>query len=421
MCHLFVRRKLRQAFRDINTGRYDSIVNQFAVDDRHVMHGRHAMTSLARSFILPFSIFVVAAAGIAACDGDDAKPQPAPSPAATDVADNATPQSEIVVTDAPPGPATFTVIAGKWEGAMDIEAFMPADVRIRAGDTIEWRAHGFESHTISFGDDDDLLASLGDYLVPDPANPSQKLFSPKISLRSEAQGTHRGDGQLITSGWIGVPTEASYRLTFTKEGLYTYLCFVHPFTMTGTVSVDAAGATVESPETVAARGQADLRRYIEIEKAALADAQARERTSPGPGGATIHRVQVGLTTEYGQVAVYVPASLDIDAGDTVIFENDDRDFHNVIFKGDRAEPPPGIAIAADPGGRGLIFGLDAASATIVDPPAGGFDDRTFLSSGTMGVIQPRMTWTLRFGTPGRYVYNCTIHTLAGMAGVINVR
>jgi plastocyanin len=34
---------------------------------------------------------------------------------------------------------------------------------------------------------------------------------------------------------------------------------------------------------------------------------------------------------------------------------------------------------------------------------------------------PRLTWRLTFDKPGTYVYNCTIHVLAGMAGVINVK
>jgi hypothetical protein len=92
----------------------------------------------------------------------------------------------------------------------------------------------------------------------------------------------------------------------------------------------------------------------------------------------------------------------------------------VIFKG-AGELPSGIGILPDPDGRGLNFSLSKASAKAVDPPPGGFDDTTFLSSGSMGVLQPRLTWTLRFTTPGTYIYACTIHTLAGMAGVINVK
>jgi plastocyanin len=132
-------------------------------------------------------------------------------------------------------------------------------------------------------------------------------------------------------------------------------------------------------------------------------------------------VAVGVTSPYGQATNFVSPDLEITAGDTVIFENDDRNFHNVIFKGDRDEFPPAYAIRVDPAGRGFNVALDKQSATAVDPPAEGFDDTTFLSSGTMGITQPRLTWRLRFDNPGTYIYQCTIHFLSGMAGVIEVR
>jgi len=43
MYHAIVRHKLRRAFADINAGRYDGIVAQFAPQHRHAMPGRHAL------------------------------------------------------------------------------------------------------------------------------------------------------------------------------------------------------------------------------------------------------------------------------------------------------------------------------------------------------------------------------------------
>jgi hypothetical protein len=43
MYHAIVRRKLRRAFEEINAGRYDGIVAQFAPEHRHAMAGRHAL------------------------------------------------------------------------------------------------------------------------------------------------------------------------------------------------------------------------------------------------------------------------------------------------------------------------------------------------------------------------------------------
>lgn len=386
---------------------------------------------MRRQYILRATA-VVCCAGVAAfgvaCGGGSAKPTASSSAAAANAerpgssatSGPAAAQATIAASDAPASAVTFRVLAGTVDGNRDVEAFMPADIRIRAGDTIEWTAVGFEGHTITFGNGDDALASIGDYLLPNPDKPSEKIFNPKLALKSEDQGPIDGTPRFVSSGFIGVPAEQTYSLTFSKPGLYTYLCLVHPFTMTGTVTVEPAGTRVDSPETVSARGKAEAAANLD-ELAAQARRLAETPvTAPGPSESTIYYVQVGAITDHGQVAVYTPGSLDIKAGDTVIFQNDDRNFHNVIFKGDQ-ELPPGIGIIPDPGGRGLNFSLSAESAVAVDPPPEGFDERTFLSSGSLGVLQPRLTWTLTFTKPGTYVYACTIHVLAGMTGVINVR
>ena len=355
-----------------------------------------------------------------ACSGDDDTPPAATGSPDTTAEATAAATPEPTFAPAPAGPATFPVLAGGTDGAIDVEMFMPANIRIRAGDTIEWTAHGFEGHTVTFGDGDDTLAGIGPYLVPNPARPEELMFSPVLALPSEAQGPHDGTTRFINSGFFGVPAEATYTLTFEEEGLYTYLCLVHPFTMNGTVAVEPADATVDAPEAVAARGEADFARFRDELRARIDTLTDQARTAAGAGDTMIHYVEVGAITDHGQAAVYTPAALDIAAGDTVIFENDDRNFHNVIFKGDREELPPGIGILPTADGR-LNFSLAPESAVAVDPPPEGFDDTTFMSSGSMGVLQPRLTWTLRFDTPGTYLYACTIHTLAGMTGVVRVR
>ena len=186
--------------------------------------------------------------------------------------------------------------------------------------SIEWTAQGFEGHSITFGTAQQIKDVFAEYLKPDPDNPAQKIFNPSASLRSATGGTFAGDGTYTNSGFIGVPAEATYKLTFTRPGLYEYLCLVHPFTMLGTVSVGASDAKVDAPETVAARGQADLGRYIAAEERKLEEASAEQRSFLSVGESSVHRVAVGLTTPYGQIAAYVKPVLDIKAGDTVIFQ-----------------------------------------------------------------------------------------------------
>ena len=361
--------------------------------------------------VMAIALLLAAACIVAACSSSEHPPQVAQT-----MANGVAPtQSEATV----PSPATFSVIAGRADGAMDIEQFMPAAVHLRVGDAIEWTAQGFEGHTITFATDDQFRDVVSSYLVTDPEDPAQLIFNPAAALRSDTGATFAGDGTYTNSGFIGVPAAATYKLTFTKKGVYRYVCLVHPFTMRGVVTVDDPDARVEPPETVAAAGEAEYRRYLQTEKDALAAAEQAPREIAGPDGTTVHRIAVGTTTPYGQVAAFTRSDLDIKAGDTVIFENDDRDFHNVVFRGAMAEPPAGIGIRVDPGGRGINYIVDKASAA-VDPPAEGFDETTFLSSGMMGITRPRQTWQLRFDKPGTYVFNCTIHVLAGMAGVIRV-
>ena len=49
MYHAIVRRKLRRAFAEINAGRYDAVVAQFAPRHRHAMAGEHALAGDRRS------------------------------------------------------------------------------------------------------------------------------------------------------------------------------------------------------------------------------------------------------------------------------------------------------------------------------------------------------------------------------------
>jgi len=371
-----------------------------------------------RTLIGPVVAGAALAAVVAACsDSEKESAGATPATTAAPMVAAATPAASY----APAGPATFRIIAGKAQGPVDVEQFMPYDVHVREGDTIEWTAQGIEGHTVSFADEEQLHGLLTSYLVPDPQDPGSQLFNPDVALRSRTGDTFAGDGTFVNSGFFGVPAEQTYTLTFAKRGIFQYVCLVHPLWMRGTVSVDTPDAQVASPESVVAQGTELLARYIDEGKRALAQATAATRDVPGPDGTTVHRVAVGLTTPYGQVATFVKPMLEIKAGDTVIFENDDRDFHNVVFKGDLKEPPPGISVRADPEGRGLVIGLDKRSATAVDPPPGGFDERTFLSSGSMGILMPRATWRLRFDEAGTYAYACTIHVLAGMAGIVRVQ
>jgi len=87
--------------------------------------------------------------------------------------------------------------------------FRPAEVRIRAGQSVEWRNRSFASHTVTF----------------DPS----KAGDP--SLVSLPAGVEPFGSEEIASG-------QTWRHTFEKPGTYRYVCIPHHGEgMTGTVIV----------------------------------------------------------------------------------------------------------------------------------------------------------------------------------------
>jgi len=355
-------------------------------------------------------VFATVAALLAACGGGHKA-----SPTATGPVTTSTP----ITSFAPAGEATFHVFAGTTDGAFDIEQFMPATVHIREGDTITWTAQGYEGHTITFFPDGKLNIGQSDYLVPAPDTPGAREFNPVYALGSDNQDTYDGM-QYTNSGFLGVPTPGEYSLTFTKAGIYSYLCMVHPLNMRGEIVVDAPGAPAPSQQALDDEAAQLKQRFAQEARDVAASARTERDTQNSAGGGSVWQVSVGLDTPHAQVLGFTPGSLDVDAGDRVVFWNRDRDFHNVVFSPPGVAPPafPIIKPVAGKTGFRLIINPDAEREK--DPPAG-FGPEAQFSSGIMGIGFPRFYYEVTFAQPGTYQYYCTIHVLAGMAGTITVK
>ena len=105
--------------------------------------------------------------------------------------------------DEPTGPTTHSVDMPKGTSVPGCEennsCFLPADITINAGDTVEWMNVDTAAHTVTGGS---------------PADGPSGVF----------------DSSLVMGG-------ASYAFTFNDKGSYDYFCMVHPW-MTGSVSVN---------------------------------------------------------------------------------------------------------------------------------------------------------------------------------------
>jgi plastocyanin len=303
-------------------------------------------------------------------------------------------------------------------GPFDIEQFMPATVRIRAGDTVTWTAHGYEGHTVTFYPDGKIDIGFSEYLVPAADTPGTREFNPVFALGSDAQGTY--DGTTYTnSGFFGVPAASDYSLTFPKAGSYTYICMVHPINMRGVIVVEPAGTQVPGPDAVAAQGTRDRESFVrEARDATAADASRRSAASRVSGG-HVWQISAGLDTPHAQILAFTPGVAELKVGDKAVFWESERDFHNVIFAPEGTAPPQFPILKPVDGKLGfrLLINPDAEHE---QPPPPDFGPETLFSSGLMGIGFPRFYYEVTFTNPGTYKYYCTVHTLAGMSGTIRV-
>ena len=87
--------------------------------------------------------------------------------------------------------------------------FVPTEITIKAGDTVEWRNIGFLPHTVT-------------------ADPRRAPSSRNIELPDGAEA--------FDSGWV--TAGQSFRYTFSEPGVYRYVCLPHEQArMAGTVIV----------------------------------------------------------------------------------------------------------------------------------------------------------------------------------------
>jgi len=87
--------------------------------------------------------------------------------------------------------------------------FVPMEITIKAGDTVEWRNIGLIPHTVT-------------------ADPRRAPSSRNIELPDGAEA--------FDSGWV--TSGQSFRYTFSEPGVYRYVCLPHERSlMLGTVIV----------------------------------------------------------------------------------------------------------------------------------------------------------------------------------------
>jgi plastocyanin len=284
--------------------------------------------------------------------------------------------------------------------------FGPQSLTINVGDTVAWTIAGFHSVTFPTG------------APPQLPQPSLQRGDVDFTFPVLPAGGATYDGsQWISSGVPMDPSQAVYRVMFTKAGVFQYLCLVHPG-MDAYLTVLPEGAGLpETPAAAKTRGQAQLARTADA-AAALAMAADTARTGP------VHFQTIGLGNGNGASYLgFTYKDISVTRGDWVEWTiADPMEPHTVTFLSGAApfeviEPRPNAA-----GPPNLII---PAKVTL---PSGGstYTGTGMVSSGILsesGFGPPgsraRTSWGVKIDAPpGTYTYLCLIHP--EMVGTITV-
>jgi plastocyanin len=306
---------------------------------------------------------------------------------------------------------TWQVQAGGDIAAESItgNGFFPNFLTIRVGDTVQWNFRGF--HTVTFNAGRPPL----DLIVPGPG-PGDLAFGPALFPYPPAETPPTGPYDGTTQVSSGVPLEGEpqpFTLTFTRAGIFPYVCMVHSG-MNGTVMVLPETAQLaETPAQAAARGEAEFQAALAALKSGVLPL-VQAGTTPGPGGITVRTLAAGVSYAGGMSALqFVPADLTVRRGDVVVWTNSDPfELHTVTFLSG-APTPAEIEIEARAAGPPLVY-----FPARVAGPAGGttYTGQGYVNSGLMFAGN---SYTLTItAPPGTYEYICLIHSgaVAEMGG-----
>ena len=339
-------------------------------------------------------------------------------------------------------PRTVTVLIGGGQDTTVLDGYFPQHLRIRVGDTVTWKYNADtngDRHTVTFngGPFPGLKAPLpaggaGEVMpqrnIPVPGGAKgETMRNPLILFPTRQPGAPETyDGTtFVTSGEVslrprkGAPRIDSFSLTFTKPGLYRYVCLNHHPHMIGMVEVLPANAT-DVPDQVQIDAQAKAEMDSLLAQIEKAKEQAKTvRNKPGPNGTTIWYVEAGalLSSELrGMSFDFHPKNLTVKAGDTVIWEA--KDTHTITFV---PSPPIPEPLIPKPQAEGMPLFVQNPKVTQPVVPSGVYDPSQYYNSAQIGFKQQRGTsWAMTLDKPGVYEYVCALHHERGMKGTITV-
>ena len=306
----------------------------------------------------------------------------------------AVPAAAQTPTSTPTATATSTplvVKVGSGEPGYAVNLYGPGAITVQTGSTLSFKGNWLEPHTVTF---------LGGSPRPTPADP-------KAPVPTDPGKVVGYDGtKYLSSGFI-TSRDPAFSVSFPKAGTYPFLCIIHPG-MDGTVTVVDSGATSTQAQldNTAQQVFAAALAALKAQAATLA-AKPVTQTRNADGTTTFRVTTVGGYVAPSDIQQFFPPSMNVNVGDTVVFENTVPTPHTVTFLGGTPLPfPPSLE--------------DPKIGAPTPAPAAGYDGTGYVNSGVIGQGFGGSSFSIKFSKAGAFPFVCILHVDQGMGGTINV-
>jgi len=314
------------------------------------------------------------------------------------------------------------ILVGNGSGGIAAQAFLPDRFSVWVGDSVQFFNPYEQVHTVVFtagGPEPAFMTPVLPGPPPAGAPPPRIILNPASAFPSAAttfDGTAFAGSGVLAKG-------QSWTLTFTKPGLYTFICNIHPG-MQGTVNVSSPPVGLRTTQEEADKAAASMLAAA-VSAGEASAAKAKPTTKTNSDGTKTWEVLMPVTavSSAGQADPmrFVPAKIQIGLGDTVTWVDPNVEPHTVTFTS--GAPVPAFVLPEFGPTPGPPTAL-VANPQVLFPQGGPtYDGTGYRNSGFLGIGLEQhggTTYSLKFTKAGVYSYVCVIHANQGMAGVVEV-
>ena len=332
-----------------------------------------------------------------------------------------------------------TVGAETRNEAGQADAFLPNEIWINAGDSIQWTwKPKNEPHTVTFLRPGQTRPTPPPPIGPPSGPPIGPPFyfgsgslpfieCPAPNPYNGGSATYDGTACVSSAALDGGTAPSTFTVTFPNPGNYRFVCLIHT-NMQGTVHVlakDAALPYTQSDYDREARDQAeDILNSFQWPGEEARDFPPSQHEVLMVGDV----VATGGGRQYLAVVRFFPQTIYIHKGDTVEFTNaDPTEPHTVTSGTSDTLPNPMAVVNASPEADGSFAATvntvaDFSNATATTGINSGFlqaapEDAAGRGQAPPGTTRIRITFNIR----GVFHYHCALHDVDGMNGTVVVQ